>query len=70
MANKSVFFSYARQNKEVAIELAKQLKSAGVNLWVDQLDIPAGTRWDREIEKALEACDFFTLCCISGIHFI
>jgi hypothetical protein len=35
------------------MRLAGDLKSAGANVWLDQLDIPAGERWDRAVEGAL-----------------
>jgi TIR domain/Domain of Unknown Function (DUF1080) len=53
------FISYSRINKEFAVKLAKELKSAGFPVWLDQLDIPAGARWDDEIEKALRECGIF-----------
>ena len=51
-----VFFSYARADTEFALKLAKDLRSAGVDLWIDQLDIPTGQQWDRAVESALKAC--------------
>jgi hypothetical protein len=36
-----------------ALRLAKDIRSAGVDIWIDQLDIPAGSRWDVEVENAL-----------------
>jgi hypothetical protein len=53
------FISYSRINKEFAVKLAKELKAAGFPVWLDQLDIPAGARWDDEIEKALRECRIF-----------
>ena len=53
MANDKIFFSYSRSDSEFAQQLAKELRSAGVDVWIDQLDIPAGSRWDIEVEKAL-----------------
>jgi hypothetical protein len=50
------FFSYSRQDSEFVLKLAKELRAVGVNLWVDQLDIIAGERWDQTVEKALRAC--------------
>jgi hypothetical protein len=32
------------------------LRDSGRHVWVDQLDIPKGARWDTEVEKALQAC--------------
>ena len=52
-----IFFSYARADADFVLKLAKELRSAGENLWLDQLDIPAGERWDRSVEEALQACD-------------
>lgn len=51
------FFSYAHRDMEFALKLAKELRAVGVNLWLDQLDILGGQRWDRAIEGALERCD-------------
>jgi hypothetical protein len=54
-----VFFSYARADAEFVLKLATDLRSAGVDLWIDQLDIPAGAEWDRSVEDALKACPCF-----------
>ena len=51
----TIFFSYARADAEFALKLANDLRSAGVNLWIDQLDIPAGDRWDIAVGNALKA---------------
>lgn len=56
---RSTFISYSRINEAFALELAKELKSAGYLVWLDQLDIPTGARWDDEIEKALSECGIF-----------
>ena len=50
------FFSYARKDTEFVLKLAQKLRAVGVNLWLDQLDILGGQRWDHAIEKALETC--------------
>jgi ribosomal protein L7/L12 len=51
------FVSYARQDSEFVIDVVKRLKAAGAAVWLDQLDIPAGQRWDRKIQDALENCN-------------
>jgi len=64
MANgdqRKTFLSYSRANKDFAIKLAKELKSEGFHIWLDQLDIPAGARWDREVEKALKESEIFMI---------
>jgi hypothetical protein len=53
------FISYSRADKDFALELAKELRSSGFLIWFDQLDIPTGSRWDDEVEKALENCEIF-----------
>jgi Mg-chelatase subunit ChlD len=53
------FISYPRKNAEFALRLARELKSAGFDIWFDQLDIPAGARWDDEVQKALADCGIF-----------
>jgi hypothetical protein len=54
-----VFISYSRINKDFALELANELRASGFNIWFDLLDIPTGSRWDDEIESALERCEIF-----------
>jgi len=58
---RKTFLSYSRANKDFAVKLAKELKSEGFDIWLDQLDIPLGARWDREVEKALRASDIFMI---------
>ena len=55
METGKVFFSYARSDSEFVLKLADDLRSTGTNLWLDQLDIPGGTRWDDAVEEALHA---------------
>ncbi len=56
MENQHIFFSYSRDDSAFVLKLAKDLRAAGENIWLDQLDIKAGKRWDRAIEDALHAC--------------
>jgi hypothetical protein len=53
-----IFCSYARADDEFALKLAKDMKSAGASIWLDQLDIPKGQRWDRAVEEALQTCEY------------
>ena len=57
----TTFISYSRVNSDFAVRLAKDLKKGDYDVWLDQLDIPTGSRWDDEIEKALEACEIFLI---------
>jgi DNA-binding SARP family transcriptional activator len=52
----AVFIAYARSDSQFVLELATALRAAGANVWVDQLDISPGTRWDQTVEEALDCC--------------
>jgi len=51
----TIFFSYSRVDSQFVLKLAKDLRDAEVNVWLDQLDIAAGSHWDSSIEKALHS---------------
>ena len=51
------FLSYSREDSAFALKLAQDMRSAGLNIWMDQLNIQAGMHWDRRVEKALEDCE-------------
>ena len=55
MTKETSFFSYSRSDSNFVLKLAKDLRNAGADLWLDQLDIKAGSRWDASIEDALES---------------
>ena len=55
MSTKTTFFSYSRTDSEFVLKLAKDLRDAGAELWLDQLDIKAGDHWDTSIEAALNS---------------
>jgi formylglycine-generating enzyme required for sulfatase activity len=57
----STFISYSRVNSAFVVRLAKDLKNAGFDVWLDQLDIPKGARWDDEIEAAVERSSTFMI---------
>lgn len=50
------FLSYARADQDFALRLATDLRSAGHEVWVDQLHILPSQRWDRMVEAALRDC--------------
>lgn len=49
-----VFLSYSRKDVDFVSKLARDLEAVGLKIWRDQ-HIEAGTRWDREVERALAA---------------
>jgi hypothetical protein len=52
----AAFISYCRADSDFALRLAGDLKAAGANVWLDQLDIIPGQLWDRAIEDAITNC--------------
>ncbi len=56
-ASGKAFFSYARADSDFVLRVARDLRSSGADLWLDQLDIPPGERWDSAVESALSSCD-------------
>lgn len=57
MKKAQIFFSYARENSKFVLKLAKDLRMTGANIWLDQLDIEVGDRWDQSIHEALKNCE-------------
>jgi hypothetical protein len=55
-AEGSYFLSYSRTDEKFALRLAKDLRAAGVAIWIDQLDIRPSEHWDRAIEQAVMNC--------------
>ena len=56
-----VFISYSREDKDKVLELATQLRAAGVSLWIDQGGIDGATLWGEEIVNALEGAKVMLL---------
>jgi hypothetical protein len=53
MSDDRTFVSYSRADSPFAVKLASDLRANGASVWIDQLDIAAGARWDDAIEEAL-----------------
>ena len=51
-----VFVSYSRKDADFALKLSKELKSCGLNIWLDKLDIKPGDIWEKEVENAIVTC--------------
>src|SRR5215216_1571612 len=56
MTNPYIFISHSSVDREFATLLAERLEEVGFRCWVDANDIPDGSTWMREIEKAVRAC--------------
>jgi len=57
----TAFISYSPDDSEFALRLAKDLKAAGANVWLDQLDIAPGQRRAHAVQDALNNCHRFLL---------
>lgn len=56
MKSETTFISYSRIDTDFVVKLAQDLRKAGVNIWLDQIDIGVGDRWDNSVQKALKNC--------------
>lgn len=54
----AAFLSYSRENSVFVLRLVDDLKAAGANVWLDQLDIKVGNDWDTAIHDALAQCSW------------
>jgi len=56
----TVFVSYARGDRPFVRDLVARLRESSIDVWVEA-DIPGGSRWDDEVERALKACTKFVV---------
>ncbi len=52
-AKNGVFIHYNRSDELFALELDTQLRKAGINVWMDQIDINPDEDWDYAISNAI-----------------
>ena len=57
-----VFISYVSENIEIVDRLYQDLRSRGIQVWLDRNDIGPGLRWKREIRRAIQQGAFFIAC--------
>ncbi|MEP7292974.1 MAG: toll/interleukin-1 receptor domain-containing protein [Chloroflexota bacterium] len=56
MTHPTLFMSHSSLDREFTTLLAERLTEAGFHCWIDINDIPDGSTWMREIEKAVRSC--------------
>lgn len=56
---KLAFISYAKEDKDKAYELMKNLHKNGILTWFDEKDLLSGDSWEDKIEMAIETSDYF-----------
>lgn len=57
-----VFISYVRENQQQVDQLKEELRSAGVEVWLDREQILPGQRWRLAIRQAIQGGMFFIAC--------
>jgi|CXWL01.1.fsa_nt_gi hypothetical protein len=62
LQDKLIFISYAHEDWSVVEVLYKNLKSEGLNPWMDKFDLLPGQDWDLEIRKVISRADYFVAC--------
>lgn len=60
-AKRGVFISYHRNDEVFALELDTELRKAGINVWLDTIDVPEGADWRTEVITALRQCGVLLL---------
>ncbi len=59
---KKVFISYVRENMDIVDRFCEELKSRGIEVWLDRDAIDPGARWKPEIRRAIHQGTFFIAC--------
>lgn len=54
-----VFISYCHDDGMIANKLANDLLDQNYNVWIDNLNLPGGSRWEDDILKAIDECEYF-----------
>ena len=55
----AVFLSYASQDAQVAERIAETLRSAGIEVFLDQSELRGGDAWDQKIRHEIQSCVLF-----------
>lgn len=53
------FLSYSRRDTPFVLRLMDALEQRGIDVWLDQSDIPKSAVWRDEIAAGIESCDAF-----------
>jgi hypothetical protein len=58
---RSVFLSYAREDRETARRIYHDLKDRGIDVWFDEEDLLPGERWETVIKKEIRESNFYLI---------
>jgi hypothetical protein len=56
-----VFVSYSHQDHEFVSRLSLDLEDRGADVWIDRIDIHAGTQWRQSIADGIRDCTVYLL---------
>lgn len=56
MSDPYIFISHAKADTHPVGIIADALRGAGYGVWIDDVDVPDGSTWSREIEMAVQNC--------------
>ncbi len=56
-----IFISYSSHDRPSALALVTKLRDAGYDVWIDQHQLNAATRWSKEIVHAINNCKIFAV---------
>jgi hypothetical protein len=54
-----VFISYSHEDHEFVSRLAIDLEDRGADVWIDKMDLHAGTQWRERITQGVQECTVF-----------
>lgn len=57
-----IFLAYGKEDRSKVKKLARDLKKAGFEPWMDEEQLLPGQNWPRAIQRAIEVSDFFVIC--------
>jgi hypothetical protein len=61
-ATSRVFLSYASEDGVSVSNLAKLLKAAGIDVWIDNTELRGGQAWETAITERIAGCDRVVAC--------
>jgi len=54
-----IFISYSRKDRDLVTRIVRALEEKGLDIWIDQDDIPKGEDWEQKIYQGIESADAF-----------
>ena len=56
---RSVFLSYASEDRQSVLAIRDALPGLGLDVWYDESALGGGEAWDQKIRRQIRECDFF-----------